>query len=607
MVPMLMLLLLAQQLPAVARVERQLAWLEVRVIDAESGQSVPCTVSIRTSAGSVLEDNPGLHGGFRSNGEFTKAVPAGATVLRIERGCDFVAAERRINLEPGEHRSLQITLQRRSPLHREGWYAGDNHVHMVHGERKISVDFSYAALAGRAEGLDYMALAQDWNIASAVPEELDRVCRAVSTTDFTLTWNLEAPKNYWRGDASECLGHCWTLAMRGRRASGADAIRELLQLSAHDYENTKEPAPNFESQALVHELGGIVSYSHPCRWWWGAWGGKGIYPENPHKFVSNMAAELPFDTVAGPTYDTIDVLMQTREQTANECALKLWFMLLNHGYRIAASGSSDATFDNPGGAVPGRIRLYARVPGEFTLAGCAQAVREGRSFVTSGPLLILEMNGHGSGDVLEVKGPTKARCRVRAWASGAAGERLTTVELIRNGQTVRNFDVGADTASFAKEFEIEESSNAWYVARCYGSSPGQIAITNPVYFEPPGYQPRAGALAQIELSVHDRSTGASLDGICETVKMVGLEPVKLSETRFRDGRVRLSVPATSRLRVRVPGYVVMTRSIFMDCTPILESVFSIRAERLTEWNTFEHVKGLLQDVRLDFPLEKDHR
>ncbi len=603
----LVLLLFARQTFAVERMESQQAWLEVRVVDAENGRIVPCTVSIRTSDGSVLEDNPGFHGGFRSGGEFTKAVPAGATALKIERGCDFAAAERQVTLEPGERRSIQVALQRRSPLHREGWYAGDNHVHMVHGERKIPVDFAYAALAGRAEGLDYLALAQDWNIASTVPEELDRVCRAMSTPDFALTWNLEAPKNYWRGDVSKCLGHGWTLGMKGRRTSGADAIRELLQLSAHDYESTKEPAPNFESHALIHELGGIVSYSHPCRWWWGAWGGKGIYPEEPRKFISNMAAELPFDTVAGPTYDTIDVLMQTHEQTANECALKLWFMLLNHGYRIPASGSSDATFDNPGGAVPGRIRLYARVSGEFTLTGCAQAVREGRSFVTSGPLLVLEMNGRGSGDVLEVKGSTRANCRIRAWASGAAGEQLTRIELIRNGQTVRDFEVVADTTRFEKEFEVEESESAWYVARCFGSNPGQISITNPVYFEPPGYQPRAGVNAQVELSVHDGLTGRPLNGLCEVVKMVGLEPVKLSETGFRDGRVRLSVPATSRLRVRVPGYGVKTRGILMDCTPLMESVFAIRAERLSEWNTFEQVEGQLQHVRLDFPLQKEQR
>src|SRR5207244_7039634 len=115
-----------------------------------------------------------------------------------------------------------------------------------------------------------------------------RATHARSTPDFLLTWNLEAPKNYWRGDVSKCMGHGWTVAMRGRTPDGRDAIAELFEMSAHDYESNKPSYPNFESQALIHSLGGIVAYSHPCRWWSGKWGGRGIYPVEENKFVSNM-------------------------------------------------------------------------------------------------------------------------------------------------------------------------------------------------------------------------------------------------------------------------------------------------------------------------------
>ena len=135
--------------------------------------------------------------------------------------------------------------------------------------------------------------------------------------------------------------------MRARTASGRDAIADLLEMNALDYQSEKPTVPNFESHALIHSLGGIVAYSHPCRWWRGKWGGQGHYPVEQNKFISNMAPELPFDTICGPTYDAIDIMMQPNERIANEAALKLWFLLLDHGYHIAASGSSDATFDNP--------------------------------------------------------------------------------------------------------------------------------------------------------------------------------------------------------------------------------------------------------------------
>ncbi|HYK88969.1 MAG TPA: CehA/McbA family metallohydrolase, partial [Acidobacteriota bacterium] len=362
-----------------------------RVVDAGTGRIVPCTVAIRSGDGQLITDHESFRAGFRSAGEFVQTVPPGEVDIKISRGFDFIAIERKVQLQPGERYRLDIALRRRSPLRREGWYVGDNHDHMIHGERKIVVDFEYAALAARAEGLDYLALAQHWNVPTETPEALGQACERSSTPDFLLTWNLEAPKNYWRGDVSKCLGHGWTVGMRGRTDRGDDAIQELMDLSAHDYESAKEPSPNFDSHALIHELGGIVSYSHPCRWWWGKWGGTGIYPVEERKFVSNMAAELPFDTVAGPTYDAIDILMQPHEGEANDCAQKLWFMLLDKGYHIAATGSSDATFDNPGGGVPGAVRIYTKTGEPFSLAGAARAIREGRSFVTTGPLIVLEV------------------------------------------------------------------------------------------------------------------------------------------------------------------------------------------------------------------------
>jgi hypothetical protein len=195
-----------------------------RVIDAETGTTIPATIAILTSDGSTVTDHPSFQAGFRSSGTFEKQLPPGETTIVVTRGYDYIAAQRRITLVGDERRSETFVLQRRSTLRREGWYCGDNHDHMIHGERTILVDFSYAALAARAEGLDYLAVAQGWNISRISSEELDRVTGAVSLPGFTLAWNLEAPKNYWRGDAAHTLGHGWTVGMRGRTTDGRDAI-----------------------------------------------------------------------------------------------------------------------------------------------------------------------------------------------------------------------------------------------------------------------------------------------------------------------------------------------------------------------------------------------
>lgn len=569
-----------------------------RVTDAQTGQVVPATVTIRTSEGAIVTDHPSYRDGFRSSGEFEKSVPAGETSITVRRGFDYAAVERKVALKPGERREIAFQLRRRSPLREEGWYAGDSHAHMVHGERTIAVDFAYVALAARAEGLDYLSVAQQWNLPRVTPEDLDRACERASAPDFLMTWNLEAPKNYFRGDVSRCLGHGWTLGMRGRAADGRDAIRELMEVSAHDYESEKTPAPNFETHALIHSLGGIVSYSHPCRWWWGKWGGRGIYPLEERKFVSNMAAELPFDTLAGPTFDTLDVLMQAHEKDANECAQKLWFLLLDHGYRIPASGSSDATFDNPGRGVPGKVRVYTRVRGGLSLEAVADAMKAGRSFVTTGPLLVLEMDGHGSGDVVRLSRPRDLSVKIRAW-----GERLARIELIRNGEVVRTID-GGGRSELESGFTVREPGKAWYVARCYGADDSQIAITNPVWFEPPGSEPPAPALAHISVTVTDASTGKPLSGAAEVLRMVGLKPVTESVFEFRDGRFTAQIPAAARLRVSVPGYAPQMKSVFLDHLPLLNTIFEMRTQHLTGWAVFERIARLLRDVRFEFRLEK---
>ena len=557
-----------------------------RVTDARTGRVIPCTVAIRTSDGHVLTNHPSFRGGMRTPGTFDAEAPAGVTTVRVTRGFDYEPAEQKFVLAAGERRELRFALRRRSPLSRVGWVAGDSHVHMIHGERTIIVTFEDVALAARAEGLDYLSLCQRWNLPEETPEAIQAACRRASSPDFTLAWNLEAPKNYWRGDVAHCAGHGWTLGMRGRTPDGRNAIAELLELSAWDYESDKPPVPNFESHALIHALGGIVSYTHPHRWHIGTWGGRGIYPVDERHFISNLAQELPFDTVTGPTYDMLDIMMQPRETEVNRRAQELWFTLLNHGYRLPATTSSDTTFDNPGGGVPGRVRVYTRTGGDAAPSAVAAAVKAGRNFVSSGPLLLLEIGGRQVGDV--VRAPARMQGVARAWGA-------VKVEIVRNGAVIHTL------AGEGGRFPVNEPGTAWYIARCYGPAEGDVAVTNPIYFEGADYRAPAAAPARVTATVEDES-GRPLSGVCEVIRMVGKDAVKLSEVRFEGGRLALTCPATARLRVRAPGHAAVTRSIFMDYAPLLDTMLEMRAEALSDWATYEKIRALLGAVRLDFRL-----
>jgi len=575
--------------------------LRVKVVSTDTGAVIPCSVALHGANGELVIENRSYTAGFRSSGEFQKELPAGPARLVISRGFDFVAETRDVNIRSGETAELEVRLRRRTPLRRLGWLCGDHHVHMTHGESRIRVDFDYLALAARAEGLDCLSVAQSWNLPDPTADAAEGECRRVSTADCMLAWNLEAPKNYYRGDASRCIGHCW---FAGARPSPTIAA-ELLGLSAQDYESNKTPTPNFESHALIHREGGVIAYTHPCRWWTGEWGGQGGYPVEQRKFISNLAAELPFDTVAGPTYDAIDILMQTHEKQVNAQGLAVWFLLLNRGYRVRASTSSDATFDNEGRGTPGKVRLYTRVDGAPSMPAVAEAIRAGRSFVTSGPLVLFDVDGRGPGESIVSGRPARHVARIRAWASGIPGEHLSAIELIRNGEVVKTLRVAAGETSFEAEHSWIEEGNAWMVVRCFGRDrDNQVAITNPVFFDRPGFTPPQPARAAVRIEVSDAAAGRRLGGTCEVVEMVGREARPLFRREFRDGVLELEAPATARLRVESPGFRPLTRSVFLDSAPILDATLAMRAERLLDWSTYEGMRRLLREVRLTFPMAK---
>jgi len=89
------------------------AVLHGRVIDEETGEMIPCTVTIRASDGSVPAESRAFDQGFRSSGVFEKAVPPGEAAVTVRRGFDYGALTKKVELRPGERRELEFTLMAR--------------------------------------------------------------------------------------------------------------------------------------------------------------------------------------------------------------------------------------------------------------------------------------------------------------------------------------------------------------------------------------------------------------------------------------------------------------------------------------------------------------
>jgi hypothetical protein len=581
--------------------------LDATIVDAETGQPTPCTVTIIDSSGRTVTEGESFRGGFRCDGRFTKRLPAGPARLRVTRGFETRDVERVVEVQASGETKIRLALERVVDLRRRGWFSGDSHAHMIHGEQTIKSDFDQVARAVQAEDLQYLSLAQAWALSEPTPEKLAAELGRRSTARCLLTWNLEAPKNYYRGDAGRCLGHCWTLGMRGRTKAGADVITGLLQASAHDYESDKPCFANFESHRLIHDQGGAAFYSHPARWWTGPWGGQGGYPRQEKMRISNLAVELPLDALIGPSFDGLDVMTGNGEFQANAMAFDLWCLLLNRGYRLAATGSSDSCFDRPGGATPGAARTYTFLRGGFSLRAITRATAQGRTFVTTGPLLLASVEGQPPGSAFAANGRPR-RLRLEAWASGTDPKGLTRLEILRNGKPFQTNLFVPPVSSLETNLDLPGTVDAWYCARVFGGDPQrERAVSGAFFFDSKPFRPPSPVPARVRVLLVDAETGAKLSGSVTEVAQLGIWPQVGQEHRINQGEGALILPATVRLRAEAAGHEPATLSPFLDSPPLVEYITRLEAEDLVKWETFEKTRALLGAVTLRFELQKKSR
>jgi hypothetical protein len=390
--------------------------------------------------------------------------------------------------------------------------------------------------------------------------------------------------------------------MRGRTAEGLNVIADLVQASAADYESQKPSLANFESHAMIRAQGGTVFYTHPARWWTGAWGGQGGYPKQDRMRVSNMAVELPLDVLAGPTFDGLDVITGAGEAGADAKSFQIWAMLLNQGYRLSATASSDACFDRPGGATPGAARLYTFLDGSFSLAAASRAAAQGRTFATTGPLLLASVDSQPPGSAFPANGRARP-LRIEAWASGAVTGGLARVEILRNGQSFLRHVLAGRPMSFTTNLLISEKQAAWYCVRLFGSNEQrQRAISGAFYFDEKPWQPPVPASATVRVRVLDSVSGRPLDAVATEVTFLGTHPRLGKEHRLAGGAGTLVIPATARLRVQAPGYSSLTQSPFFAHAPLVEAITGLSDQDLVDWRTFERIRTLLGDIPLTFKL-----
>ena len=370
------------------------ARLALRGVEAD-GMETPALVQL-VQGGKVRAGRYRSIPGEFARGAWSTELAPGNYVVRVTKGPMFEAIEHAVTMEAGHEIDLgRVTLRRRVNLRRLGWYGGDPDGDVYHGQRIYTdVTAETAERVGRAVGLDWITPAnwgepdpKTWGDARAVMSRL-------SSPDLLFRF---ADEKKWH------IGHFCFVGLDRPDGEGFDDFWNIL----------KRLNPSEGLQA-VRTSGAATFANHPVRYWM-----SGV---NNKTFVTNMYANMPFDVAAGGLLDGVNV------NEGGENALKLWSLLLDHGYRVAATAGADFSLDHPGGWLPGLSRLYIHAPGGLNERAIVAAIRQGRTIVSTGPMLVAAIDDEQPPGAVVATGRSH-RISARAWARIDRADRLKRVEL----------------------------------------------------------------------------------------------------------------------------------------------------------------------------------
>jgi TolB protein len=386
---------------------------------------------------------------FHMTADADVEVPAGKTTIEAIRGWQFVAKAVTVDVAAGSVQTATIRLERLADLPSRGWYSGDSHVHDLHQGFGQTHESFFRQLVAEDLNVTHALIHMDgtrlmgrWNDLTGKPSPL-------STPTHILQYGQE-----FRGG----LGHI-----------GMIGLREFILPFVGGAGGTAYAQPSLEQIYIegARAQGGIAGFMHPYQ----------SVPRTP----ANAAATLIAVDLAlglGDYYD-IGALWSDELGSAD-----FYYKLLNAGFRLPATGGTDNFSDVFLDPPPGSDRTFAHVNGPLTHQSWIDAVKRGRTFFSTGPLLFLTVNGHEPGIELSLAATVPSSMQVRAEVMSIAP--VETLEILVNGEVVQTVRA-TDPLRVRFDGNIDVPLGGWVAARTTGPKSKYLgddyafAQTSPVY------------------------------------------------------------------------------------------------------------------------------
>jgi len=447
--------------------------LRGEVVDADTGKPIPCRISIRGADGtfyfakSAVPEGSAVEYRKQSSNKasfenhvtlsahpFTVELPPGKVTLTVQRGKEYLPETRTVDVAEAESK-VEFKLKRWINMAERGWYSGETHVHRM------------------PDQLPNVMLAEDLNVALPLtswvteaytsPKSANKAGAAIQNDARVVEvdpTHVFYPRNteyeiFRVGKKTHTLGALFFLNHKTLFEEGLPPVRPivqkaraegaLLELDKHNWPWSMMLAPVFNVD--LYELA------------------------NNHMWETEFA----FRDFGSPAPDWMRIDEDAKGMTEKgwiDYTFQNYYMLLNCGLRMRPTAGC-ASGVHP---VPlGFGRVYVQIDGPFTYDKWMKGLNEGRSFVTTGPMLFVKFD------------QGKVSFQVES------AQPLLGTELFVNGEKWMGFAAknekknGVITNVGEQLLDITESS--WFVVRCYEDRPDgrtRWAHSAPIYVDVPG-------------------------------------------------------------------------------------------------------------------------
>lgn len=463
------------------------AVLQVTVIDRATGKPTGCRVNVIGPKGNFYEPETNLlaywsrqkiasgetHGPsryygwyFYTNGQFKVTVPVGTVRVEVWKGNEYRPQHKEVEVvEDGSHQ-VEIEVARTVSMQALNYYSGDTHIHL---NRRSETDDQRALDLMAAEDIQYGFL----------------LCMNDPRTYSGGMDRQEWPQsNGFGSDSVKTRGIHGIVSAQEYRSDKYGHICLLMHDRLVLEGRTVDPNrwPVFGEIGLrTRKLGGYSFHAH-----------------------GGYSKEIYADYVQQAT-DGVELLQMAHYRGIG---LTGWYQIMNIGFPFPALAGSDFPYVR----ALGDCRNYAYCAERPDFAAWTRAAAAGHSFITTGPLLLLEVDGHHPGDTIELSGSEThsldIRIRVRSEVT-----RVNYLDLIVGGKTARRWTVPQDKENVGQWHEFQHQLTVegptWVAARAHSLSitgrPDAEAHTNAVTILQDGKKPyNAKDLSELLEQLDDR-------------------------------------------------------------------------------------------------------